>query len=168
MKATTILNKFLPNVTPNMHSVRRKSLNALLHSLILGADLSVTGLGRNIMSKTSEKHQIKRSMRLEESFRDLKTGLNFNGSNTRTRAYLSVLLLLAMLAQYVLYLLGLAVKLSKQHLRYQANSIQTKTVLSYQFIGLRAFKDRYLKLRQHDWQAAKLKIQQLMREPLNV
>jgi len=107
-------------------------------------------------------------MQIEESFRDLKTGLNFNGSNTRTRACLSVLLLLAMLAQYVLYLLGLAVKLSKQHLRYQANSIKTKTVLSYQFIGLRAFKDRYLKLRQHDWQAAKLKIQQLMREPLNV
>ena len=64
MKASTILNKFLPNVTPNMHSVRRKSLNAVLHSLILGAQLSVTELGRNIDSKTSEKHQIKRSMRL--------------------------------------------------------------------------------------------------------
>jgi len=51
-------------------------------------------------------------MQIEESFRDLKTGLNFNASNTRTLAYLSVLLLLAMLAQYVLFLLGLAVKIS--------------------------------------------------------
>jgi DDE family transposase len=110
----------------------------------------------------------KARMQIEESFKDLKTGLNFNESNTRTLRYLSVLLLLAMLAQYVLFLLGMAVKLSKQHLRYQANSIKTKAVLSYQFIGLRAFKDRYLKLRKCDWLTAKLKIQQLMQEPLNV
>ena len=107
-------------------------------------------------------------MQIEESFKDLKTGLNFNDSNTRTQHYLSILLLLAMLAQYVLFLLGMAVKLSQQHLKYQANSIKNKAILSYQFIGLRAFKDRYLKLRKGDWHAAKLKIQQLMRKPLNV
>ena len=107
-------------------------------------------------------------MQIEESFRDLKTGLNFTESNTRTLAYLSVLLLLAMLAQYVLFLLGMAVKLRKKHLRYQANSVKTERILSYQFIGLRAFRDRYLKLTRTDWQAASLKIQQLMREPLNV
>lgn len=107
-------------------------------------------------------------MQIEESFRDLKTGLNFNDSNTRTRDYLSVLLLLAMLAQYILFLLGMAVKLSKQHLRYQANSLKVAAVLSYQFIGLRAFKDRTLKLKRYDWQAAYLKIQQLMQAPLNV
>ncbi len=107
-------------------------------------------------------------MQIEESFRDLKTGLNFNESNTRTLAYLSVLLLLAMLAQYVLFLLGMAVKLSKQHLIYQANSLKTKSVLSYQFIGLRAFKDRTLKLRRADWQAAMDKMQQLMQEALSV
>ena len=54
-------------------------------------------------------------MQIEESFRDLKTGLNFNESKTRTRAYLSVLLLLAMLAQAVLFLLGMAVKLNRLH-----------------------------------------------------
>ena len=107
-------------------------------------------------------------MQIEESFRDLKTGLNFSKSQSRTRSYLSVLLLLAMLAQYVLYLLGIAVELTQQHLCYQASSIKAKAVLSYQFIGLRAFKDRYLKLRKRDWQAAGLKIQALMREPLNV
>lgn len=107
-------------------------------------------------------------MQIEESFRDLKTGLNFNQSNTRTRNYLSVLLLLAMLAQHVLFLLGVAVKLSKKHLRYQANSLKIHTVLSYQFIGLRAFRDRKLKLKRADWEAAIQKIQQLIREPLNV
>ena len=63
MKVTTILNQLLIDVTPSMHKVRRASLNAMVTSLILGAPCSVTGLGRNIESKTSEKHQIKRSMR---------------------------------------------------------------------------------------------------------
>jgi len=107
-------------------------------------------------------------MQIEESFRDLKTGINFTDSNTRTHDYLSVLLLLAMLGQYALFLLGMAVKLSKQHLRYQANSLKTGAILSYQFIGLRAFKDRYLKLRRCDWLAAYEKIQKLMQVPLNV
>lgn len=110
----------------------------------------------------------KTRMQIEESFKDLKSGLNFNQSNTRTTRYLTVLLLLAMLSQYVLFLLGVAVKLSKQHLRYQANSIKIKAVLSYQFIGLRAFRDRYLTLKRCHWQAALLKIQQLMQEPLHV
>jgi len=101
-------------------------------------------------------------MQIEESFRDLKTGLHFNESNTRTLAYLSVLLLLAMLAQYVLF------SLTKCHLRYQANSVKTRTVLSYQFIGLRAFKDRYLRLHKSDWEAAYQEIQRLMVAPLNV
>jgi hypothetical protein len=36
----------------------------MVTSLISGGDCSVTGLGRNIDSQTTEKHQIKRSMRL--------------------------------------------------------------------------------------------------------
>ena len=107
-------------------------------------------------------------MQIEESFRDLKTGLNFNESRTRTLNYLSVLLLLAMLAQYVLFLLGMAVKLIKGHLKYQANSLKTGAVLSYQFIGLRAFKDRSLRFKKRDWNAAFNEIQALMRLPLNV
>ena len=93
---------------------------------------------------------------------------NFNESRTRTLNYLSVLLLLAMLAQYVLFLLGMAVKLIKGHLKYQANSLKTGAVLSYQFIGLRAFKDRSLRFKKRDWNAAFNEIQALMRLPLNV
>ena len=64
MRVNTILNSFLNDVTPTMHKVRRASLNAVLTSLLSGSQLSVTSLGRNIDSKTTEKHQIKRSMRL--------------------------------------------------------------------------------------------------------
>jgi hypothetical protein len=47
-----------------MHKVRKKSLNAMVTSLVSGAALQVTSLGRNIKSHTSEKHQIKQSTRL--------------------------------------------------------------------------------------------------------
>lgn len=107
-------------------------------------------------------------MQIEESLRDLKTGLNFNESKTRRLDYLAVLLLIGMLAQYVLFLLGMAVRLTQTHLGYQANSLKTRAVLSYQFIGLRAFRDRRLRFKKRDWEAAKQKIQSLMQEPLNV
>ncbi|MDQ7072895.1 MAG: hypothetical protein Q9N32_04585 [Gammaproteobacteria bacterium] len=64
MKVATILNQLLIDVTPSMHKVRRASLEAMVTSLLSGAHCSVTSLGRNITSKTTEKHQIKRSMRL--------------------------------------------------------------------------------------------------------
>ena len=64
MRLHTILNTFLNDVTPTMHKTRRASLNAALTSLLSGSQLSVTSLGRNIDSKTTEKHEIKRSMRL--------------------------------------------------------------------------------------------------------
>ncbi|PHS24494.1 MAG: hypothetical protein COA83_07795 [Methylophaga sp.] len=62
-------------------------------------------------------------------------GLNFNDGNTRTLAYLSVLLLLAMLTQHVLFLLGMAVKLNKQHLRYQANSLKQALFYRINLLG---------------------------------
>lgn len=44
MKVKSILNDLLQDVTPDMHKVRRKSLNASVLSLISGAALSVTSL----------------------------------------------------------------------------------------------------------------------------
>jgi hypothetical protein len=51
-----------------------------------------------------------------------------------------------LVAQYLLFLLGLAIKAAGGHRRYQANSIKNLNVLSNQFIGLRAYKDKQLKL----------------------
>jgi len=107
-------------------------------------------------------------MQIEESFRDVKTGLNFNLSNTRKLNRLKVLLLIAMLSQFVLFLLGMAVKLLDKHRRYQANSIKHKNVLSYQFLGLRAFKDKQLILDKKDWIIAYVRIQELITAPYEI
>ena len=85
-------------------------------------------------------------MQIEESFRDMKTGLRMNERDTRILKRLSILLLIASLAQYLLFLLGLATKTAGAHYQYQANSIKKVNVLPNQFIGLRAYKDKQLKL----------------------
>ena len=103
-------------------------------------------------------------MQIEESFRDLKTGLNFNESNARKQKRIEVLLLIATLAQYLLFLLGMTIKLLNMHRRYQASSIKHKAVLSYQFIGLRAVKDRRLTLDENSFERALNHIQQLILE----
>ena len=101
----------------------------------------------------------------EESFRDVKTGLKMNDSGTRIANKLGVLLLIACLSQFVLYLLGLAVKAADKHRQYQANSIKNRNVLSNQFIGLRAYRDRKLKLLKSHWRAAIKSLQDLVRDP---
>ncbi|NOQ79361.1 MAG: IS4 family transposase [Gammaproteobacteria bacterium] len=103
-------------------------------------------------------------MQIEESFRDVKTGLNFNRGDTRKAKRLGVLLLVALLTQFVLFLLGMVVKILNKHRQYQANTVTSKNVLSYQFLGLRAFKDRRLKLSKNDWARGYNKIQQIIGE----
>jgi hypothetical protein len=76
----------------------------------------------------------------------LKTGLKMNSCGFRNSPRLQVLLLIALVAQYLLFLLGLGVKAAGKHRCYQANSIKNRNVLSNQFIGLRAYKDKQLKL----------------------
>lgn len=103
-------------------------------------------------------------MQIEESFRDLKTGLGFAASQTRQRQQLSVLLLIAMLAQPALFLVGLCIEMMGKHRRFQANTVKDRSVLSYQFLGLRAVRDKWLLITQQQWQAALLKLTQLCQE----
>ena len=55
-----------------------------------------------------------------------------------------------------------------KHRRYQANSIKSRNVLSYQFIGLRAFKDNGLIIHEKDWMVAYDRIQESIREPFEI
>lgn len=64
MNATTILNKIIPLVSPNMHKTRRTALAACVLSLAQGNHCTVTSIGRGIHSQAFEKHRIKRSDRL--------------------------------------------------------------------------------------------------------
>jgi hypothetical protein len=87
-------------------------------------------------------------MQIEESFRDVKSvrfGIGFELQLTRSAQRLQVLLLIAMIANFVLWLLGMAARNSQQHLQYQANTVKTRYVLSAVYLGLRVANDQRFK-----------------------
>lgn len=126
-------------------------------------------LATSLKSKKDIAKKVRRlyatRMQIEESFRDVKTGLNMNVGDTRKINRLSVLFLIALLAQYLLFVLGLAVKEAGKHRQYQANSIKTRNVLSNQFIGLRAYQDRQLRLLKKHWIKALDALKELILDP---
>lgn len=101
-------------------------------------------------------------MQIEESFRDLKTGLGFSLSQTRKRPHLRVLLMLANLAQYVLFIIGILAINIGRHLSYQANSIKTYRVLSFQFVGLRVLQEQQFKFSKKDFTTSKISLHELI------
>lgn len=64
MQAQPVLHKLLMNTCALMHKTRRESLAANVMAALLGRRLTVTDLGRSILSQTSHKHNIKRADRL--------------------------------------------------------------------------------------------------------
>lgn len=72
-------------------------------------------------------------MQIEETFRDLKSerfGLGFNASRSARKDRLSVLLLIACLASFVLRLIGEAGKARQLDLQFQSNTRRIRPVLS--------------------------------------
>ncbi len=81
----------------------------------------------------------KRRMQIEEGFRDVKSehlglGLNLHRSHCPRR--IEALLLIAALANYLIFLTGLQARESKLEQRYQSNSLKDRRVLSLWRLGL--------------------------------
>jgi len=96
-------------------------------------------------------------MQIEEGFRDIKShrfGLSLTYHRTYSVERLQILLLIATLALMVLWLLGMAVTLLKQHYQFQANSVRHKKVLSIIFIGLQMMTETRIRLSSTDISAA--------------
>ena len=92
-------------------------------------------------------------MQIEESFRDQKSqtyGLGSEAHRTYKRERLEVLLLLAALANWLHYMIGLAAELAGKHLQFQANSIKHRRVLSFNYLGLRLSKAARLGLTEEE------------------
>jgi len=75
-----------------------------------------------------------RRMQIEQNFRDEKSerfGFGLRASYSRSAERMLVLSLLATLSTIVLWLIGYHAENKELHLRYQANSIKTRRVISY-------------------------------------
>lgn len=77
-------------------------------------------------------------MQIEEAFRDLKShrwGHALRYARSKNTARLEVLLMLALLATFVLWLLGIAAKSRGWQRHFQANTEKRRNVLSIPFLG---------------------------------
>jgi transposase len=91
-------------------------------------------------------------MQIEEGFRDMKStrfGLGYENNRSTTKTRITVLVLLTTLASLVAVLLGMLLVVSNKHRRFQANT-ETKSVLSFHFLGLRAFNTS-MRFTLHQW-----------------
>lgn len=82
-------------------------------------------------------------MQIEESFRDLKStryGFGLTHAYSRCSKRITLLLLIAMLAALVAWLTGYAMEQSNMHYQFQVNSIKSKRVLSFFFLGCRGIQ----------------------------
>lgn len=107
----------------------------------------------NVSSKTFSTSAVtalyKRRMTIEEGFRDTKNeyyGLGIARSRSTSIKRLSVLLLIAFLAQWQLYLIGKSAEMQGYHLAFQANTTKTRRVLSYCFLAQRILLHKRFKV----------------------
>lgn len=64
MQVQQVLHKILMNTCADMHKTRRTALETNILAALTGQRLTVTDLGRSIISNTTQKHSIKRADRL--------------------------------------------------------------------------------------------------------
>lgn len=107
----------------------------------------------NLPTDTYPPHQLvnlySRRMTIEESFRDTKNeyyGLGLRRSRSRSTQRLQIILLIAALAQLILCTIGKAAEDMKLNKYFQVNTVKTKRVLSYTFLGKRILANYLFKI----------------------
>jgi len=137
-------------VAQNSHS--RKQAAGQNKPWLLATSLAVTS---TLAKKVVKLYRTR--MQIEEGFRDVKShrfGLSLNYHRTESVERLQILLLVAVLALMVLWLMGMAAILLEQHYQYQASSVRHKKVLSSIFIGLQMIHDTRIRLSKSDIESA--------------
>lgn len=84
-------------------------------------------------------------MQIEEGFRDLKSssyGFSFEKALSENRERIQILLMIAMVASAIAYLIGWVAESKKWHYKFQANTIKTRRVLSFFYLGCRIIKKK--------------------------
>lgn len=92
-------------------------------------------------------------MQIEESFRDTKNsrlGLSLSETQSQCSQRLEILLLIGMLAQFAYILIGKAAYIKGHFRQFQANTIVTRRVLSYFYLGREIAADDSLHYTPHD------------------
>jgi len=99
--------------------------------------------GKSFLAANRVVKKYEKRMQIEEGFRDLKSskfGFGFEKALTKKIARIEILLLIAMLASFIAWLVGWIVERKKLHYQFQANTIKDRRVLSLFFLGCRVIR----------------------------
>lgn len=98
--------------------------------------------GNYIKTKRIAKAYEKR-MQIEQSFRDLKSanvGFGLRNAYSRDIKRIETLLMIAMLATWIAWMIGYYLEKKQLHLKFQSNSLKNRRVLSFVYLGCRAIE----------------------------
>jgi hypothetical protein len=126
--------------------------------------LLVTNVPRHILNEVQIVNLYAKRMQIEESFRDLKStsyGIALRHNRTRCTKRLSILLLIALLAEILMWWNGLIAAQAKWHFDFQANSIKHRRVLSIPRLGREVRNHRRYQINESQYQWAIVEYQRL-------
>lgn len=114
------------------------------------------------------KHVVKiyqQRMQIEEGFRDTKCakfGLALSNNRTLDLLRLTTLIFIATMASIVLLLTGIMAEKAGLSKRYQANTLKTRRVLSFHYLGQRVITDHRIHFRFSCFKRAKRYLQKML------
>jgi hypothetical protein len=109
-------------------------------------------------------------MQIEEQFRDIKSSLfrlGFEYHKSRYVQLIVILILIATLASILANIISLATLIAGLHRRNQANTVKTRRVLLFHYLGLRGFVDKRFTLLCEQYKAAALNFRTIIADNFN-
>ncbi|USD68289.1 IS4 family transposase [Vibrio sp. SCSIO 43136] len=159
LKCFAYLYKGLPKgrkAHRHSRTCQKHSAGAVFHEGAKEPWLLVTNLPHSIMNGVQVTRLYSKRMQIEESFRDLKSpayGLALRHNRTRCIKRIDILLLLALLAEIIMWWNGLIAMQANWQKDFQANTIRNRRVLSIPRLGreVRSHKRYHIREQQYRW-----------------
>ena len=117
--------------------------------------LLTTNVPRHILNEVQITNLYAKRMQIEEAFRDLKStayGIALRHHRTRYTKRLNILLLIALLAEILMWWNSLIAVRAKWHFDFQTNSIKHRQVLSIPRLGREVRNHRRYQINQSQYQ----------------
>ncbi|EOD5330340.1 IS4 family transposase, partial [Vibrio parahaemolyticus] len=126
--------------------------------------LLVTNISNQILNGVKITNLYAKRMQIEESFRDLKSpayGLALRHNRTRCTRRIDILLLMALIAEIIMWWNGLIAMQAKWHYDFQANTIKHRRVLSIPRLGKEVRSHRRYRIQEPQYHWAMVEYQRL-------
>lgn len=126
--------------------------------------LLATNVPRHVLNEVQITNLYAKRMQIEEAFRDLKStayGIALRHNRTRCTKRLDILLLIASLAEILMWWNGLIAVHAKWHFDFQANSIKHRRVLSIPRLGREVRNHRRYQINDSQYQWGMFEYQRL-------